>query len=406
MVLHGKIELIYLKIFFQFLKLGCTSFGGPIAHLSFFQKEFVDKENLLSHSQYSSLVALCQFLPGPASSQVGMAIGLMKGSILGSIMAWLGFTFPSASIMILLGWGIASFNISNSIWFHGFKLAAVSIVFQAVISMAKSLSPDRIRMGITFLTTAIVLLFPTTYSQIFAMLLSGILGFILLPKFLSQNLLTNPELEKFPIKITSTFSLYSLVFFFLFLFLLPFFRYTIQDSYLILMDSFFRVGALVFGGGHVVLPLLEKEVVTPGWISKENFLIGYGFANALPGPLFSFSAYLGFVQNSSPNGIIGALISLVFVFLPSFFLVWGIFPFWNTIQKIPQIRWIIMGFNAGVVGILLAAFYNPVFLNSVLNSKDFVIVVLGFILLEYWNAPSYFVVFLSAFFAFILNIYF
>ncbi len=383
------------EIFLSATKLGLTSFGGPVAHLSYFREEYVVKKKWINESAYADIVALCQFLPGPASSQVGMAIGLSRGGVLGAIVNWIGFTFPSALILTLFGLGITSIeNLRNEQLLHSLKVVAVAVVAQAVLGMGTKLCPDRNRITIALLSSVILLMTNSPYLQIIILFLAGIYGIFFLK--------SSTELPHEPIhKGNTIFGLLCLLLFFSLLIILPILRANSINQSLHLFDSFFRVGSLVFGGGHVVLPLLQNEVVPAGWVTNDLFMAGYGLSNAIPGPLFAFSSYLGAVSNIYPNGFLGSLICLVAIFLPSFLLVVGILPFWEKLRKIVKIRQALLGINAAVVGFLLCALYHPVFTTSIFSSKDFALVCVYFVLLEYWKTPSWAVVILAITFGFI-----
>ncbi|WCL49947.1 chromate efflux transporter [Leptospira sp. GIMC2001] len=386
----------HIEVFLTALRLGLTSFGGPIAHLSYFHDEYVVKKKWISEQAYADLVALCQFLPGPASSQVGMAIGLSRSGILGAILAWIGFTLPSAIILVLFGLGMSFINAGeHEHWLHGLKVVAVSVVAQAVLGMGKKLCPDKERITIALLSAVLVLFINSSLIQVLILILAGIFGIFFLR--------TTPELPHDRIhtgsrKVAAGF----LILFILLLVALPIARVIYPIQSIKLFDSFYRAGALVFGGGHVVLPLLQAEVVQAGWVTNDLFMAGYGMANAIPGPLFAFSAYLGTVSSSSPNEWTGAIICLVAAFLPSFLLVVGAVPFWEKLRTIPKIRQSMLGVNAAVVGILLAALYNPVWTSAIFSSKDFALASIGFVLLEYWNIPSWAVVILTVIASFLI----
>lgn len=385
-----KANMKLINLFLTFLKLGLTSFGGPIAHLSYFHEEFVKKKKWIDTHAFADLVALCQFLPGPASSQVGMAIGLSRGGLLGAIVAWAGFTIPSALILVLFGLGITQLNFSaHENLFHGLKVVAVSVVAQALYAMGKKLCPDKERLTIAVISCVVLLFFSSAIIQVLVLALSGIFGAYFFKG--ARELPHTPMQSGLSKKTGAVF----LIAFFTILFLLPLLRSLFPDQTLKLFDSFFRAGSLVFGGGHVVLPLLQSEVVPTGWVSNDLFMAGYGLAQAIPGPLFTFSAYLGAVANISPNGWIGGGISLLAAFLPSFLLIVGVVPFWETLRRFPKIRQSMLGINASVVGILLAALYQPVFTSAVFSAKDFALVVIGFLLLENWKLPSWIVVLFS-----------
>lgn len=376
-----------LDIFFTFLRLGCTSFGGPVAHLSYFHNEFVIKKKWMSDSVYADLIALCQFLPGPASSQVGMAIGLSRAGISGAIAAWLGFTLPSALFLILCGLGISHWNGAVAeILLHGLKLVAVAVVAQAAWNMGKKLCPDTERKALAIIACLTVGFINSAWAQILVIIFGGFVGVFFLKK--STHLPHVPTQNGLSKKTGAWF--FSV--FLLILIGLPILRSTTNSPrWVQYFDSFYRAGSLVFGGGHVVLPLLEKEVVPSGWVTKDLFTAGYGLAQAIPGPLFAFSAYLGAVASPEPRGWLGALICLLAAFLPAFLLIVGTLPFWEDFRKIHHIRQAMQGVNAAVVGILFAAFYNPVWASAIFNMKDFAIASLGFALLEYAKFSSWFV---------------
>lgn len=375
-----------LEVLLVFFRLGLTSFGGPIAHLGYFRDEFVVRKKWISEEAYADLVSLCQFLPGPASSQVGMGIGLSRLGIWGAFLAWVGFTLPSAIALILFGLGMAHFESTAHVgWLHALKVVAVAVVAQAVIGMGKKLCPDRERVIIGVLACITVLYVHSAAIQILVLISAGILGLL----FLKPGApLPHEPLHHGSRRIGVAF----LMLFILILVILPVLRsmYPVQE--LMLFDSFYRSGALVFGGGHVVLPLLQAEVVPTGWVSNDLFMAGYGLSNAVPGPLFTFSAYLGAVSLENPNGWSGGLISLVAVFLPSFLLIIGAMPFWEKLRTLPKIRQSISGVNAAVVGILLAALYHPVWTSAIFSIKDFFLAAAGLVLLEYFKVQSWLVV--------------
>lgn len=379
------------EVFFVFLRLGLTSFGGPIAHLSYFHNEFVSRRKWINEHAYADLVALCQFLPGPASSQVGIAIGLNRAGILGAIVAWIGFTIPSAIILVLFGLGITKYAVNlDAGWLHSLKVVAVAVVAQAIWGMGTKLCPDKERITIAALACVTTLLIPSAFAQVIVIALGGIVGVYFLNK--------TPPLPHVPVKpsLSKKTAALFLAAFLLLLIFLPLTAKISENQSLKLFDSFYRAGSLVFGGGHVVLPLLQSEVVPPGWVSSNMFMAGYGAAQAVPGPLFTFSAYLGAVSTVSPSGWLGALICLVAAFLPSFLLVLGALPFWEKLREFQNMRYAMLGINAAVVGLLLSAFYHPVWTSGVLNVKDFSLALAAFILLTFWKVPSWAVVLASA----------
>lgn len=379
-----------IQIFLVFLRLGCTSFGGPIAHLGYFREEFVEKRKWLSEHAYVDLVALCQLLPGPASSQVGMAIGLTRAGYLGAIVAWLGFALPSAIILVLFAYGLSEIsNAVNAGWIHGLKIVAVAVVAQAVWIMGKNLCPDRPRILFAIVAAIITSLFPCAFSQISIIIGGGVAGWLILKR---ESVFPHAD---FPIKTNRIVSVFLLILCLLLLFLLPVFAQISQNNLFYVFEGFYRAGALVFGGGHVVLPLLQS-VVVPKLLSNNLFLAGYGIAQAIPGPLFSFAAYLGAISTLAPNGILGASICLVAIFLPSFLLIIGILPFWEKLRRYHAMKLAMQGINAAVVGLLLAALYNPVWTNAIYNIVDFAIALVAFLLLQFWKWPSWLVVIVGA----------
>ena len=369
------------------MKLGLTSFGGPIAHLGYFQKEFVQRRGWLSDAAYAELVALCQFLPGPASSQVGMALGVLRGGVAGALAAWLGFTLPSAVIMIAFGYGLTLFHVSpNAGWLHGLKIAAVAVVAQAVWTMARRLTPDAPRAAFAGTATLIVLVWPHSLAQIAAIALGAVLGWRLLPARIAT------ETGSITVPLARRVSVVALTAFFVLLVLLPLAARTTDAHVLAVLDTFYRTGALVFGGGHVILPLLRVEVVPNGWISDADFLAGYGLAQALPGPLFTFAGYLGTVMQGEPHGWRGGLLAIGAIFLPSFLLLLGALPHWSAWRARAGVRAALNGVNAAVVGILLAALYDPIFVTTIHSAADLALAVVGFILLWRGLAPLWVVV--------------
>jgi chromate transporter len=381
----------WFEVLRAFLRLGVTSFGGPVAHLGYFRAEFVARRAWLPEPAYADLVALCQFLPGPASSQVGIGIGLMRAGIPGALAAWSGFTLPSALAMVLFAYGVESFaGATGGGWLHGLKIAAVAVVAQAVWGMAQSLCPDRERATLAVLATIVVLIFPNAGGQVGAIALGALAGLLLLPRTAA------PAGSDLVVPIGRAFALACLVLFFVLLIGLPILSASVHGHALELAASFYRSGSLVFGGGHVVLPLLQAAVVPPGWITDDAFLAGYGAAQAVPGPLFTFSAYLGAAMAPPPNGWAGAIICLVAVFLPSFLLVFGALPFWAQLRERPAAQTALRGVNAAVVGLLLAALYQPVWTSAIGRPADFALGVTAFLLLTMWRTPPWLVVVLAA----------
>lgn len=377
----------WLHILAVSFQLGLTSFGGPAAHLGYFHEKYVKRKQWIDEESYADLVALCQFLPGPASSKVGIGIGFMRGGVIGAIMAWIGFTLPSAVVLALFAYWSQGWDASSTGWLHGLKLAAVAIVAQAVWGMGKSLAPDRGRATIAILTAAIALLFPSTYTQLIVIIAAGVLGLMIYKQ--SSTVMEKPVQAVSP--TYRRLAIGSLIAFVALLFLLPMLRSLTPNIWVAMIDSFYRTGALVFGGGHVVLPLLEQEIMPTGWLSKEQFLAGYGAAQAVPGPLFTFASYLGFMI----HGWVGAVVATIAIFLPAFLLVLGALPFWNKLRKQPQTRGALTAINAAVVGILLAALYDPVWVSTVRTPGDFVMVLALFGALLFWKLPSWCMVILS-----------
>jgi len=379
------------EVFAVFLRLGLTSFGGPVAHLGYFHEEFVVRRGWLDEKSYVDLVALCQFLPGPASSQVGIAVGLSRAGYPGALAAWLGFTLPSAVAMVLFAYGVSVVgDAAGSGWLHGLKVAAVAVVAQAVLGMARALAPDRERATLAVAAAAIVLAFPSAAGQIGAILLGAIAGITLL-----RGDATTGH-ASLPLAVSRSVAAGALAVFFVLLIGLPLASSVVQSQSLALFDAFYRAGSLVFGGGHVVLPLLQAEVVPRGWVSNDAFLAGYGAAQAVPGPLFTFAAYLGAVMGPPPNGWVGALLCLVAVFLPSFLLVIGALPFWEDLRSRPAAQAALKGVNAAVVGLLLAALYHPVWTAGITRAADFALAAAAFLLLFMWKTPPWLVVILCA----------
>jgi chromate transporter len=374
-----------------FLRLGLTSFGGPVAHLGYFREEFVVRRRWLDDHSYADLVALCQFLPGPASSQVGIAVGLLRAGYAGALAAWAGFTLPSALAMVLFAYGLGALgDVAGSGWLHGLKVVAVAVVAQAVLGMARTLAPDRVRATLAVVATIITLAIPSACGQIGAILLGGVIGLWLLR--------SDAELDHvvLPLPVRRSTGAVMLAVFFALLIGLPLLAATIPLQALKEFEAFYRAGSLVFGGGHVVLPLLQASVVPPGWVSNDAFLAGYGAAQAVPGPLFTFAAYLGAVMQPEPNGWLGAVICLVGVFLPSFLLVIGALPFWDQLRRRATAQAALRGVNAAVVGLLLAALYNPVWTTGITSTADFALVCAAFLLLFMWQTPPWLVVILCA----------
>ena len=371
-----------LEILFTSTKLGLTSFGGPIAHLGYFHEEYVRRRKWMTEKNYADLVALSQFLPGPASSQVGIGVGVMRAGVLGGIVSFIGFTLPSVIALILFAILITHFDLGEAGWIHGLKLVAVAVVAHAIIGMAKNLTPDNRRKAIALFALIGTLLFQSAFTQVGVILVAAFIGFLL---YKHQEMDDDMD-AGFP--ISKKIAAFCLLLFFTLLFALPIIREWTGSYWIALFDSFYRSGALVFGGGHVVLPLLEQEFVPTGFINEESFLAGYGATQAVPGPLFTFAAYLGTVM----KGWTGGLFATFAIFLPAFLLILGALPFWDSLRKNPNIKGAIMGVNAAVVGILISAFYLPIWTSSIFEPVDFAIAAILFSMLAYWKLPPWIVV--------------
>ena len=377
------------EVFWAFLALGLTSFGGPVAHLGYFRTAFVERRQWLTESAYADLVALCQFLPGPASSQVGFALGLMRAGPWGAAMAWLAFTLPSAIVLVLfaLGASVLDGPIASGI-IHGLKVVAVAIVAHAVWGMARNLCPDKTRAGIALAAVFTVVLVSGPLGQVAAIVIGGLAGLAL-----CRNSAAIAESAPLHFPVSRRVGVVALGLFGGLLILLPLMAGS--AVWLNVIDAFYRSGALVFGGGHVVLPLLEAEVVQSGWITPDEFLAGYGAAQAVPGPLFTFAAYLGMLLPGMA-GIIGALLALLAIFIPGFLLLVGVLPFWNQFRQWGSAQALMRGANAAVVGILGAALYQPVWTSAILGLYEFALALTGFLLLTVWKLPAWLVVALVA----------
>jgi chromate transporter len=379
-----------LEVLHAFLRLGLTSFGGPIAHIGYFREEFVVRRRWLDEQTYAELVGLCQFLPGPASSQVGFSIGLIRAGYRGGLAAWTGFTLPSAIALVLFAYGANRLIGPTAVGLlHGLKLVAVAIVAQAVVGMARRLCPDRERASIAVVAALIVLSGTSFVAQIGTILLGAIAGLVLCR--------ATPPAPSGPlaVPVSRAAGLVALLAFFILLAVLPLLRGLAPTEGIALFEAFYRSGALVFGGGHVVLPLLQAAFVTPGWVSDDAFLAGYGAAQAIPGPLFTFAAYLGAIVSVSPHGLAGAGLGLIAIFLPGMLILIGALPFWETLRKRMWAGAMMRGVNAAVVGLLGAALYHPIWTSSVRTPADFGIVLVGFVLLMAWRAPPLLVVIVS-----------
>ncbi|WP_394238444.1 chromate transporter [Niallia oryzisoli] len=375
-----------LEILFVSTRLGLTSFGGPIAHLGYFHEEYVRRRKWMDEKSYADLVALGQFLPGPASSQVGIGIGVMRAGVLGGIVSFLGFTLPSVIALIAFALILQGLSIQETGWIHGLKIVAVAVVAHAILGMAQNLTPDPARKTFALLALIGTLLWQTAFTQIVMILAAAIAGYFLFKK---NN---KDEHTTIHVPVSRGFAVICLGLFFGLLLVLPILRDMTSIHWIAMFDSFYRSGSLVFGGGHVVMPLLEREFVPSGWVSGAEFLAGYGAAQAVPGPLFTFAAYLGAVK----DGWVGGLLATVAIFLPAFLLIFGTLPFWNTLRKNPNMQGALAGVNAAVVGILIAAFYQPIWTNSILEPIDFVLAAILFSMLTFWKLPPWVVVITGA----------
>ncbi|WKA56584.1 chromate transporter [Planococcus shixiaomingii] len=371
-----------LEILFVSTRLGLTSFGGPIAHLGYFHEEYIRRRKWMDEKSYADLVALAQFLPGPASSQVGIGIGVMRGGVLGGIVSFIGFTLPSVIALILFALLLQNFDVADAGWIHGLKIVAVAVVAHAIMGMAKNLTPDLSRKAIALFVLVVTLFWQSAFSQVGVILIAALIGYFLY----KNNAETDENHVQFP--IAKRFSAICLGLFFGLLFLLPVLREVTGSYWVAMFDSFYRAGSLVFGGGHVVLPLLEQEFVPTGWLTEEAFLAGYGATQAVPGPLFTFAAYLGAVM----NGWQGGLFATAAIFLPAFLLILGALPFWDMLRNNRKIKGAVMGVNAAVLGILISAFYTPIWTSSILEPADFTLAAVLFSMLVYWKLPPWIIV--------------
>ncbi|MFE8696020.1 chromate transporter [Cytobacillus sp. FJAT-53684] len=371
-----------LEILLVSTRLGLTSFGGPVAHLGYFHNEYIHRRKWMDEKSYADLVALCQFLPGPASSQVGIGIGVMRAGVLGGIVSFIGFTLPSVIALIIFALVLQGLKIGDAGWIHGLKIVAVAVVAHATLGMAQKLTPDLKRKALALFALVVTLLWQTAFTQVSVIVISAIIGLMLY----KQHSESDDSRVYFP--ISRGFAVSCLSLFFGLLILLPILREITSLSWIAMFDSFYRSGSLVFGGGHVVLPLLEREFVPTGWLSEEAFLAGYGAAQAVPGPLFTFAAYLGAVM----NGWQGGILATIAIFLPAFLLILGTLPFWDDLRHNPKIKGALMGVNAAVVGILISAFYHPIWASSILAPIDFAFAAILFSMLVYWKLPPWMIV--------------
>ncbi|HET9489791.1 MAG TPA: chromate efflux transporter [Methylomirabilota bacterium] len=379
-----------LEVLAASTRLGLTSFGGPIAHLGYFRDEYVVRRRWVDEAHYADLVALCQFLPGPASSQVGMALGVIRAGLPGAVAAWLGFTLPSAVALVAFAYGLQVVGVADAGWLHGLKVVAVAVVAQAVWGMSRNLAADRERASLAIVAAMAMLMSRTAATQVLVIAAAGILGWMFLPAAGTS------AARSMRIAVSKRVAIGALALFFVLLVGLPAVRQSVPSHAVAVFDSFYRAGSLVFGGGHVVLPLLQAEVVPPGWVTNEEFIAGYGAAQAVPGPLFTFAAYLGAVMDQPPNGWLGAAWALIAIFLPAFLLTVGALPFWELVRWRANIQSALRGINAAVVGLLLAALYDPVWSSAITGPADFGLALVAFGLLMFWRCPPWLVVVLTA----------
>jgi len=388
---HPPRQGSFLEVLGVFTRLGLTSFGGPVAHLGYFRQEIVVRRKWVDETTYADLIALSQLLPGPASSQVAITLGITRAGLWGGLAAWLGFTLPSAIALTLFAYATTlGQGFTHAGWIHGLLVVAVAVVAQAVWGMANRLCPDRPRATLALAAAIAILLWPVAITQIAILAVAGLLGWWLFRE-------TQPvKPSSLNLAVPRWLSVGCWIVFFGLLLGLPLLRLFFHNQALALFDTFFRVGSLVFGGGHVVLPLLQSEVVPPGWVTNTQFITGYAVAQAIPGPLFTFSAYLGAIAKPAPNGWMGAAIALAAIYLPSFLLLIGILPFWDYLRSLGSFQGALRGINAAVVGILLAALYQPIWTSAIHAPIDFALSLLAFGLLVLWKWPPWLVVLLSA----------
>ena len=389
---NNKTKIENLDIFLSFLLLGLTSFGGPIAHIGYFRNYFVKQKKWLDEKLYADFVSLCNFLPGPSSSQVGISIGYYFKGIKGAILAWIGFTMPSVIILMLFGYAILNYDssIPQGV-LKGLKAIVVVIVFQAILGMSKNLLKDNMGYIITFFTALFLIIFPSSLNQLICLIISGLIGV-----FVYREQKRKEKNKKFFIEI-NFWKILPLILFFVFLIILPIMNEVFNSNLLNLANSFFKVGSMVFGGGHVVLPLLNEEFVASGMIENDLFLAGYGASQAIPGPLFTFSSYLGIFLKSEINTLFTSIFCLFFIFLPSFLLLLGTLSIWNELRKFDLIISAFKGVNASVIGLLIAALYNPIIVSSLKSYYDFVLILISFGILFFTKIPQWGAVFLISF---------
>jgi chromate transporter len=376
-----------VEVLLVFLRLGCTSFGGPIAHLGYFQKEIVERRKWCTGKTLAEIIALAQSLPGPASSQVGFALGILRAGWLGGLAAWTGFTLPSALLMLAFAYGhsFLTGSVGEGL-LHGLQIVAVAVVAQAVLTMQRSLAPDRVRAAIAIVAVGITLLLPAQMATLIA-IASGAAAGLLLFRSLEDG-----ESESAGLALPKRAGVVSAGFFFALLVVVPLLARIFPLQGLSVFSAFYRSGALVFGGGHVVLPLLDAAVVAPGWVPQSSFLAGYGAAQALPGPLFSFGAYLGAAVRPTPSPLLYGLLGLVGIFMPGLLAMTAMLSFWGTLRGNRSVRASLRGINASVVGILIAALYRPLWTSTIHSSGDFWIALFAFALIALWKAQPWIVV--------------
>ncbi|MFC0523522.1 chromate efflux transporter [Pontibacillus salicampi] len=374
-----------LTILLASTKLGLTSFGGPVAHLAYFKEEYIDRRKWLDEKTYADIIALCQFLPGPASSQVGISIGMLRGGVLGGLVSWFGFTVPSIIVLVLFAMLYQTFSLEDAIFIHSLKVVAAAVVLHALIGLGKKLTPDKTRIGMALGAATIMLLIPSAWMQIAIIITAGAIGLYLFKEK------ADTKVQPLAIGISKKAGVASLSVLVVLLAILPIIASASNLILLKLFDVFFRVGSLVFGGGHVVLPMIEREIVPQGWLTSNEFLAGYGMAQAVPGPLFTFSSYLG----TMIEGVGGAIVATAGIFLPSFLLLIAALPFLNELRQRKSFQGVLMGVNASVVGILLAAFYDPVIKSSIMDATDFALAIILFGLLNIWKVPAWLIVILG-----------
>ncbi|WP_347551860.1 chromate efflux transporter [Pseudalkalibacillus hwajinpoensis] len=384
----------FLEILLVSTRLGLTSFGGPVAHLAYFKEEYIDRRKWLDEKMYADIIALCQFLPGPASSQVGIAIGMMRGGIVGGFLSWFGFTMPSIIILVVFAMLYQTFSLGEDTFIHSLKIVAAAVVLHAIIGLGKKLTPDKTRLSIALIAALIMLLYPSAWMQLVIIAGAGILGLRLFTN------MTETTIKPFSVSISKKTGVSALLLLGTLLIALPIINRMTDHSLLNLFDIFFRVGALVFGGGHVVLPMIEREIVPQEMLTLDQFLAGYGMAQAVPGPLFTFASYLGTML----EGVTGAFVVTIAIFLPSFLFIIAALPFLNELRSHSSFQKILIGVNASVVGILLAAFYDPVLKSAIVTGADFALAAILFALLSIWKLPAWMIVIIGVLGGYILQL--